>query len=87
MIQKIPLISYKKIKYAAKIGYIIYIIIENQIYIAFAILIISCFAKNLGPDYFSTVDQILRYKVSSPDKSITFGEKLTLHLVRYSNSD
>lgn len=61
--QEISLIFYKKlvslnkkIKYIAKIRYIIYIIIKIQIDIAFAISIISHFAKNLWLDYFSIVD-------------------------------
>lgn len=34
--------------------------------------IVSCFAKNPGPDLFSIVDQLLRYLAGSPEKSITF---------------
>ena len=65
----------KKTKYMAKIGYIIYAIVETWIDIAFVTLMVSCFAKNLRPDYFSTIDQILRYLVGSQDKAILFGGK------------
>lgn len=67
-IRETPLVSYKKsvssnkkIKYVAKIGSIIYTMVETQINIAFVTSMVSCFTKNLGPDYFNAVDQILRY--------------------------
>lgn len=42
--------------------------IETQINIIFAILIVNCFVKNLRSNYFNTVDQILRYLASNPKK-------------------
>lgn len=42
---------------------------------------VSYFAKNLGPDYFCAVDQILRYLASSPEKKITFGGKSKFNLI------
>ena len=38
-----------------------YAMVETQIDIAFAISMVSRFAKNLELDHFSAVDQILRY--------------------------
>lgn len=52
-------------KYVVKIGFIMYIIIETQIDIVFAILIVNLFVKSLGSDYFCIIDQILRYFFSS----------------------
>lgn len=61
--------------------------VETQIDIPFAILMVSRFAKNPGLDHFSAVDQILRYLASSQDRGITFGGEPILHLVGYSDSD
>lgn len=52
-IRDIPLLLYEKIKYAAKIGSLIYTMVKTPINIAFATLMVSRFAENLGPDYFS----------------------------------
>lgn len=63
LIQKIFLLLYKKliffnkkIKYTTKIGVNIYVMVETWINIAFAILIVSCFTKNLESDHFSTIN-------------------------------
>lgn len=94
LIQKTPLIPYKKpifstkkSKYIIKIGFIMYVIIEIQINIAFTRLIISCFTKNSRPNHFNIMDQILRFLTNSQDKSIIFKGKLALHQVKYINSD
>ena len=42
--------------------------------------IISCFTKNLRPDYFSIIDQILRYLASSLKKALYLKENLNLIL-------
>lgn len=66
--QKISLVPYKKTvssnkktKYVIKIRFIIYAIVKTQINILFTMSMISCFAKNSGPDYFRLIDQILKY--------------------------
>ncbi len=82
-----PVSSNKKTKYAAKIGSIMYAIVETQINIAFATSMVSRFAKNPGPDHFSAVDQILRYLAGSPERGITFGVESKLNLIGYSDSD
>lgn len=53
-----------------KIGFIMYTIVETHINITFAILIVSYFTKNLRPNYFSIINQILKYLASSQDKKI-----------------
>lgn len=84
---KKPVSLNKKIKYAVKIGFIIYIIAEIYINIIFTIWIISCFIKNPRPDHFRDIDQILRYLTRSQDHEITFGNKLEFWLVTYSTFD
>lgn len=49
----------EKVKYAAKVGSIMYIIVKTQVDIAFAISIVSLFAKNPSSEYFNTIDQVL----------------------------
>lgn len=49
-----------------------YIIVETSINIIFAILIVSCFAKNQGLDHFNAINQILRFLASSLKKDIIF---------------
>lgn len=44
-------------------------------------LIISYFTKNLGPYYFSAVDQILRYLASSPKKVLNLEKNLNFSLL------
>lgn len=92
--QETPLIHYEKsvssnekTKYVAKIGSIMYAMIETRIDIAFATSMVSCFAKNPRPDHFSAVDQLLRYLAGSPERAITFGGKSKLQLVGYSDFD
>lgn len=75
---KKPVFSNKKLKYMAKIGSIMYAIVETGIDIAFATSMVSCFTKNPGPDHFSAVDQILKYLAGSQDREITFGGKSEL---------
>ncbi len=82
-----PVSSNEKTKYAAKIGSIMYAMVETQIDIAFATSMVSRFAKNPGPDYFSAVDQILRCLAGSPERDITFGGESELNLIGYSDSD
>ena len=48
---------------------------------------ISDFAKNPGPNHFSTIDQILRYLANSPERNITFREEYKLNFIKYSDSD
>ena len=55
-----------------------YIIVETYIDIAFTISMINCFTKNLEPDYFNAIDQILRNLASSQDRKIKFGNKSKL---------
>lgn len=55
--------------------------------IIFAISIVSHFAKNLGLDYFNVIVQILRSLTDSSKKSIIFGKKSKLKLVRYLDSN
>lgn len=75
----------KKTKYASKIRSIIYVIVERRNNIIFTTLIVNCFSKNLGPEYFSAVNQILKYLAKSENKSITFEKKSKLLLISYFN--
>lgn len=84
---KKPVSLNKKIKYAVKIGFIIYIIAEIYINIIFTIWIISYFIKNPRPNHFRDIDQILRYLTRSQDHGIIFGSKLEFWLITYSNFD
>ncbi len=79
--------SNEKTKYVAKIGSIIYTMVETRIDIAFAMSMVSRFAKNPGPDYFCTVDRILRYLADSLERNITFQGESELNLIKYSDSD
>lgn len=92
--RKTYLLSYKKnvsssekTKYASKIGSIMYVIVKQRIDIVFATSMVSFFSKNPGLEYFSAVDQILRYLAESQDRGITFREESELLLVGYSNSN
>lgn len=76
-----PVFSNEKINYVAKIGSIIYTIVETQIDIAFVMSMVNCFAKNLGLDYFGIVNQILRYLASSSEKNIIFGGESKLNFI------
>lgn len=82
-----PVSSNKKSKYITKIKFLIYTIVETQIDIVFAMTIINCFAKNLGPNHFSAVNQILRYLASNLERGIPFEGESELNLVGYSDSD
>lgn len=91
LIRETLLIPYKKLvffnkktKYVTKIGSIMYPMVKTRIDIMFATSMVSHFAKNPGPDYFSAIDEILRYLANSQDKGITFGRKPELCLVGYS---
>lgn len=55
----------QKDKIYAKIGSIMYVMVETHINIAFTKLMVSYFTKNLKPDHFSAVNQILRYLADS----------------------
>lgn len=48
---------------------------------------VSYFAKNLELDYFSTVNQILRYLASSPKINIIYRGKSKLNLIKYLDSN
>lgn len=61
--------------------------VEICINIAFAIFIISCFAKNLNSEHFNVIDQILQYLARSVDKKVKFREKKKLKLINYFNSN
>lgn len=54
-----PISDLKKVKYAAKIGSIMYTILEMQINITFATSIVSRFVKNPSLEHFNVIDQIL----------------------------
>lgn len=84
---KKPIASNKKTKYTAKIGFTIYAMLKTQIYITFVTSMVSRFAKILGLDHFSTVDQILTNLANSQDRNITFKGESILHVVGYLNSD
>lgn len=92
--QEISLLFYKKLvtsiqkkKYAVKIRFIIYTIVKTYIDIVFTTSIISYFTKNSKLDYFSDIDQILKYLAGSQDKKIIFGNKSELWLVGYLDSN
>ena len=77
----------EKAKYSAKVGSIMYAMVETRIDIAFAISMVSRFANNPSSEHFHAIDQILRYLAGSQDRGITFGGKEKLKLVGYSDSD
>ena len=74
-----------KIKYSAKVSSIINVIIKTYIDIAFAISMISKFAKNPSSKYFHAIYQILFYLARSQNKDIIFRGKEKLKLVKYLN--
>lgn len=76
----------KKIKYITKIRSIIYTIIKIKLDIIFAMSMVNDFAKNLGLDYFSIIDQILRYLISDIIK-ITFRRESKLNFIEYLDFD
>ena len=55
----------KKAKYVTNIGSIIYAIVESRVNIAFAIFMVSRFAKNSSLEHFYAIDQILCYLAGS----------------------
>lgn len=75
--------SNKKTKYVAKIGSIIYALVDTQIDIAFATSMVSRFANCFKPDHFSAINHILRYLAGSQDKNIIFKKKPELCIIRY----
>lgn len=82
-----PVFSNEKIKYIAKIRFIIHNMVETLIDIAFAMSMVSHFVKYLERNHFSTVDQILRYLACSLEKDIIFSGKSKLNFVWYVHSD
>lgn len=58
----------EKTKYIVRMEYIKYAIIEIWIDIAFPMLMINRFTKNLGPDHFSGIDPIFRYSSENSEK-------------------
>lgn len=66
---------------------IIYATVKTQIAIVLTTSMISYFAKNLGPDHFSAIDQILRYLVDRQDRGIIFGGESELCLIGYLDSE
>ena len=92
--QEISLLPYKKpvtliekIKYVAKIRFIIYIMIKTCINITFAISMVNYLTKTPRSDHFSTINQILRYLAGSQDRGIIFDGKSEFQLVEYLDSD
>ena len=73
----------KKAKYLAKVGSIIYAIVEIRIDIAFLTSMVSKFANNASLEHFHAIDQILRYLAKSQDKGIIFKGEKELKLVGY----
>lgn len=67
----------------AKIGSIIYIIVETYKNIIFVQFIVSQSTKNPSFEHFNTINQILRYLAGSQDKGIIFKEEEKLKLDRY----
>lgn len=67
--------SNKKIKYVAKIGSIMYVIVETQVDIAFSTLMVSFLAKNPGSNHFNAINQIMGYLSNSLAKNVTFEGK------------
>ena len=61
--------------------------IQTRIDIAFAISMVSQFAKNSSSKHFNAINQILRYLAGSPEIGITFRGKKELKLIGYSNSN
>ena len=59
------ILKLKIAKYLAKIGFIVYAIIEIYIDITFAIFIINRFAQNLSSKYFYIINQILHFLAKS----------------------
>lgn len=53
----------------------------------FIMSIISCITKNLRPDHFSIMDQLLKYLASNQDQNIMFKRKPKLLLVGYLDFD
>ena len=82
-----PASESEKVKYAAKVGSIMYAMVETRINIAFATSMVSRFAKNPSSEHFNAIDQILRYLAGSPERGITLGGEKELKLIGYSDSD
>ena len=82
-----PISDLEKAKYSAKVGSIIYTMVETRIDIVFATSMVSRFAKNLSSEHFNAIDQILRYLARSCERGIIFGGEKELKLVGYSDSD
>lgn len=62
----------EKAKSLAKVGSIIYAMVETQINIAFTTFIVSQFTKNLSLEHFNAINQILHYLARSCGRGITF---------------
>ena len=77
----------EKAKYSAKVGSIIYTMVETHIDIAFVTSMVSKFANNPSSEHFHAIDQILRYMAGSQNRGIIFGGKEELKLVGYLDSD
>lgn len=82
-----PASEIEKTKYAAKVGSIMYAMVETRVDIAFATSMVSRFAKNPSSEHFNAIDQILRYLAGSAERGITFGGDEELKLIGYSDSD
>lgn len=69
------LLFFKKKKIQKIIKLIIFFIIETRLDIAFAILLVSYFAKNLCYLYTKVVKTILKYFKGSKNEKITYKER------------
>lgn len=77
----------ENIKHAVKVGFIIHVIVEIKIDIAFAKFMVGQFGKNSSSEYFIAINQILQYFAIVPERSNIFGEEKKSELIRYSDSD
>lgn len=77
-------ISSEKDQYQDITGSLMFSIMETRLDIAFATIIVSCFAKNPGHQYTEVVKTILRYLKGLREHGITYGSHNKLLVESYS---
>ena len=77
----------KRETYQGITSLLIFSIMETRLDIAFAISVVSIFAKNLFHQHIEAVEIILQYLKGSKDRSIIYGAQDKLILEVYSDSD
>lgn len=82
-----PIFKLEKAKYAAKVGSIMYVILQALVDITFATFMVTQYVKNPSLEHFNMIDPILQYFAENVESSITFGRNEELKLISFLGFD